>query len=322
MTILAGIDEAGLGPVLGPLVVGATAWEVSDQHADVSLWKLLGGAVSKKVSKRKAMVAIADSKKLYGGQRNDDLRLLERGVLATLAGAGLRFGFLREFVAHVCPAAAGELAAYPWYSHDNPALPVSLTPTDVALAGNSLGVAMTRAGCTLEAVRAECVFETEFNRLVTASNNKSVSLLDITCRLLMFLWERFAERDLRVFVDRQGGRMHYLPALERVFEGGRFCILQEDDLVSAYRVEDGPRRMEIHFAVECEDRHLPVALASMICKYTREMFMGLLNRFWAAHVSDLVFTGGYYADGWRFLKDIAPAVQKLALDPQSLHRWR
>ena len=197
MTILAGIDEAGFGPVLGPLVVGATAWEVPDHHADASLWKLLAGAVSKKVSKRKGLVAIADSKKLYGGQRNDDLRLLERGVLATLAGAGLRFGFLREFVRHVCPSAATELAGYPWYSHDDPALPLSLTPTDIALAGNSLGGAMTRGGCALRAVRAECVFETEYNRLVTASNNKSASLFDITCRLLMFLWHTFEGKDLR-----------------------------------------------------------------------------------------------------------------------------
>ncbi len=322
MTIVAGIDEAGLGPVLGPLVVGATAWALPDDQVDVSLWKLLAGAVSKKPSKRKGLVAIADSKKLYGGQRNDDLRLLERGVLATLAGAGWRFGSLHEFVRHVCPSAAGQLGAYPWYSYDDPALPVSLTSTDVALAGNSLGVAMSHAGCTLRAVRAECVFENEFNRLVTATNNKSASLFDITCRLVMFLWEQFGEQDLRVFVDRQGGRMHYLPALERVFEGSRFVILEENDLVSAYRIEYGPRRMEIHFAVECEQRHLPVALASMICKYTREVFMGLLNRFWASHVSDLAFTGGYYSDGWRFLKEIAPAVQKLGLDLKSLHRWR
>lgn len=322
MTIVAGIDEAGFGPILGPLLVAATAWSVPDEQVEVSLWKLLAGAVSKKASKRKGLLAIADSKKLYGGQRNDDLGLLERGVLAVLAAAGHQHATLGAFLRHVCPAAAGEVAGYPWYAHADPPLPAVVTALDVALTGNSLAVAMNRASVRLEAVRAECLFENEFNRVVTATNNKSVSLFDVTCRLLMFLWRSFPGRDLRIFVDRQGGRMHYLPALERVFEGCRFGILDESDTLSAYRIQDGQRTAEIHFAVQAEDRCLPVALASMVCKYTRELFMGLLNRFWEAHVPGLPHTGGYYADGWRFLKDIEPAAAKLSLDVRTLYRWR
>jgi ribonuclease HII len=35
MGILIGMDEAGYGPNLGPLVVAATAWEVADEVSDV-----------------------------------------------------------------------------------------------------------------------------------------------------------------------------------------------------------------------------------------------------------------------------------------------
>lgn len=322
MTIVAGIDEAGFGPILGPLLVATTAWSVPDELAEVSLWKLLAGAVSKKVSKRKGLLAIADSKKLYGGQRNDDLGLLERGVLAVLAAAGHTPLTLGGFLEHVCPSAVREVAGYPWYAHADPPLPAAVTALDVSLAGNSLAVAMRRASVRLEAVRAECLFENEFNRVVTATNNKAASLFDVTCRLLMFLWQSFPGRELRIFVDRQGGRMRYLPALERVFEGGRFRILDESDTLSAYRIQDGDRAAEIHFAVAAEDRCLAVAMASMVCKYTRELFMGLLNRFWEAHVPGLLHTGGYYSDGWRFLKDIEPAAAKLSLDLRSLYRWR
>ena len=46
MTIIAGIDEAGYGPLLGPMVVTITAFDVPDEKAKCSLWDLLNDAVS------------------------------------------------------------------------------------------------------------------------------------------------------------------------------------------------------------------------------------------------------------------------------------
>ena len=47
MAIVAGIDEAGYGPLLGPLVVSVVAFEVPDGLAGVDLWELLSAAVSR-----------------------------------------------------------------------------------------------------------------------------------------------------------------------------------------------------------------------------------------------------------------------------------
>ena len=60
----------------------------------------------------------------------------------------------------------------------------------------------------------------------------------------------------------------------------------------------------------------------MASKYLRELFMLLLNRFWAGHVQDLASTEGYYQDGRRFFQDIAPAAQKLGVDRGLLYRCR
>ena len=78
MTILAGIDEAGFGPVMGPLVVSAVVFGAGDQ-AGADLWALLAPAVAKKPAKRHAGVAVGDSKRIYSPATG--LVHLERGVL-------------------------------------------------------------------------------------------------------------------------------------------------------------------------------------------------------------------------------------------------
>ena len=80
--------------------------------------------------------------------------------------------------------------------------------------------------------------------------------------------------------------------------------------------------MELRFGVDFDRLHLPVALASMTSKYLRELFMELLNRYWAARIAGLAPTAGYYADGKRFLTEIDPALRRLALDRDLLERCR
>ena len=175
----------------------------------------------------------------------------------------------------------------------------------------------------LTALRCEPVFVGQFNRMAEATRNKSSVLFGVTSRLLMYLWQRAPKGQLcRIYVDRQGGRMRYLPLLQRTFEGFQFKVLDETDALSAYRLGDRDKSMEIYFAVGAEDRQLPVALASMTSKYLRELFMLMFNGFWAQRVGRLAPTAGYYTDGRRFFNEIHPAIRQMGFDERMIYRSR
>ena len=94
MLIYAGIDEAGYGPMLGPLCVGASVFAI--EEADPSegppdLWSKLDDVVCTRARDARRRIAVADSKRLKGSNqaKAHPLRHLERGVLSFLACRGI-----------------------------------------------------------------------------------------------------------------------------------------------------------------------------------------------------------------------------------------
>lgn len=325
MSLVAGIDEAGFGPLLGPLVVTAAGISLPEDRLDADLWDLLGGIVSKKPSRRGQAVAIADSKAVFHRGGKDALVPLERGVLSMLAARGVKPASLRALLKAIAPSIPPQLDRYPWYAGADLPLPRQADATDIALTGNAVACAMKDAGLTLSAMRSEVILAGEYNRIVAATRNKSVTLFDINSRLLYYLWPKlWADGDgaSRIYADRLGGRMRYLQPLQRVLEHCAFTVIEETEARSGYRIDDGPRRAELYYGVKFDRRHLPVALASMVSKYLRELLMEMVNAWWAARVPDLAPTAGYYTDGRRFLADIADAADRLGVDRALLQRSR
>jgi len=85
MLVYAGIDEAGYGPMFGPLCVGASVFVLEDYNPEEGapdIWSLLSTILCKSRKDRHHRIAINDSKKLKSGSRPEDLFGLERGVFA------------------------------------------------------------------------------------------------------------------------------------------------------------------------------------------------------------------------------------------------
>ncbi len=78
--------------------------------------------------------------------------------------------------------------------------------------------------------------------------------------------------------------------------------------------------MTIQFEVDSEQAHMPVALASMLSKYTRELLMARFQAYFRERAPHVKPTAGYALDGKRFLEEIRPLLPQLAIDPERLVR--
>src|SRR5690606_28526958 len=100
MTWVIGTDEAGYGPNLGPLVIGASVWHYRGaQPLDVALKKLARALGTLAEPTPEVGFCIADSKRLYSPARG--LARLESCLLAALANCGLTLSGWRDAWARV-----------------------------------------------------------------------------------------------------------------------------------------------------------------------------------------------------------------------------
>ena len=321
--ILAGIDEAGYGPLLGPLVVGCCAIEMNaDPAAELPcVWSRLKKTVSKSRSKSGRKLHVNDSKLVYSPSIG--LRELERSVLAFTAVMGRWPVGFDDFLTITAAAAISDLAEHGWYDPD-PAetFPFEQDTASVRVLANGLKAEMDRTATRCVYLNGRVIPERQYNRTIDATRNKASLLFSTAALHLDHLLKTFGTRGLVIFCDRQGGRSSYGPLLRLMFEDWSLEVIEESDGHSEYRLKRGSDIVRILFCEKAETQCMPVALASMLSKYLRETLMRRFNAFWQAHIPDLIPTAGYYNDGLRFLNDIQAKRVELNIHDADLIRSR
>jgi ribonuclease HII len=310
-----GIDEAGYGPNLGPLVQAAVAVHLPDD--DPAGWESLKPLVRRCHEPDDGRLLIDDSKKVYTG---GGLEALERSVLV-LAPICMDVAELVRKTTSVL--GQNELAEEPWFDGKE-LLPLTTTREGWWAEFTGFGERSQDAPATfmMEALITPTL---RFNRVVAECYSKSAilgrGLVELVSRMEQVL--RLGQNKTSPFLflcDKHGGRNYYAAMLQQAFPDGWVVAEVESAAESRYRVELLERPIQITFKPRADAESVAVALASMLAKYLREVCMKQFNRFWAKHVPGIEPTAGYPNDAKRFYAQIQAAMEKLGLKAEQV--WR
>ena len=207
-----------------------------------------------------------------------------------------------------------------WMADANPTLPLKTKREEIRRRAASLSIAADRAQIQLVSVDSVVVLPDEFNRLLSRFDNKanvlSLQTMGVASRLM-----QLADDDLEVVCDKHGGRSRYARLIQQTLTDSLVSVGAENRHQSDYSFRAEDRDVVVRFCRGGES-FLPTALASMISKYLREVFMKVWNDFWSEHVSNLKPTRGYPVDAKRFKADINATQHRLGIPDRDIWRQR
>lgn len=317
--VLVGIDEAGFGPILGPLVVSSTTFSIQRQSLDADWWKILKKSVNNTRKHLAGRLLVADSKKAYS--KAIGIKHLQRTTLASLKYLGSEPPSLDELLKKLCPQCRPRLNNYPWYSQIH-RHSLSADQQDIAIAAKVFADDLDSNMIKMIDAQSRCLDVAHYNKQVDDVKNKANVLFTAISTLIKRAFDTYGSEQLQIIVDRQGGRVRYRKNLQRMFADMELKILRETPKASSYQLQADGKKMKIHFVVGADSGFFAVSLASMLSKYLRELLIANINNYFTGHYPALKPTAGYWQDGLRFIEDLKNNAPHIKYDSNQLIRSR
>jgi hypothetical protein len=316
MPWIAGIDEAGYGPNLGPFVMSLVLLETTRPIPSHLLWSRLKTYIRRADGTVDGRLVVDDSKAVY--KARDDLSALEANLgpfLHCLEEFREGPGSVDGLWDRVCLSPRTEFMDEVWYGPSR-AILSAVDPAQVL----RLTAGLAASGLRVRAMKSVVVFANRFNDLTRSEGSKAAVSAWAIQQLLAQLFSICTTGSGDLSIDKQGGRHFYLPLLSRCLSDTFVATSAETPRASIYQVLHPENPWTIRFEAKAEARYMAVALASMLSKYLRELLMEQFNAFWAERVTGLKPTAGYPGDARRFYDDIADVRQALNIPHSVL--WR
>ncbi len=304
--LVMGVDENGLGPRLGPLVATSVVLEVPRYPRAALCRRGLG-------------LGLTDSKQTGGFGRmafteSVALALVERG------GGGLPAS-LDDFFDRVAPRSRSRLraccpdeaTARQCWGVD---LPLPMFGGDAGDGRQLLDRLIGRSSLQIVDVQSRVACAGLLNAKLSHGINKLAVDLELFEDLIASVHVRQAS-PLLVLCGMIGGIRDYASRFTRF----------DSDRVEALANRRGQRRYavdgvgELRFEVDADARHLPVALASIVGKYVREVCMHRIGEFYRNDLPGLMLASGYHDPVTRrFIEATERSRRRLGIAPDCFQR--
>lgn len=312
--IIAGIDEAGLGPKLGPLTVSLTAFELDKElitDPAVSFWEILSSTTTSRHCRKDPRLLITDSKIAYNAQGITGLQQTVCQFFQEVFPE-IQLSHISHLLEHIIhPQDYHYLKTTTWYQElFQPAASPLQQTAENNFALNGL------KPCEL---RSRIITARELNNFFALGYNKSETLLKLTGSHIQYLVKTYQTEEVFIYVDKQGGKSYYAPYLSDLLAGTWITTVREGADSSVYKINNN---ITIEFLPKADQKKFPVALASIIAKFLREISMEAFNSYFKKFLPEIKPTAGYPKDAPRFLQEIQPVIKKAGISAADLWRER
>jgi len=311
-----GMDEAGIGPNFGPLVVAAVVWETPDDPRELDFWVRFRSIVSRDPKCTADRLIVADSKLVF--QPAKGVGQLERTALAAWSwGENLPTSLGELLNGTPNRVTLSQSADAPWHRERRVSLPHDCDGDDVTRLSKRWRDRAESKDVHLRAIFTRVVHPPEFNQLLDRFDNKADAVATVHQSVARAAYAVAAGQPTLMVCDKHGGRNRYAGFLSELLDGEWVTAVEEGADASVYRCGHAEFRFEPR-----GERYGPVAMASMIAKYLRELHMLQFNAFWKELLPEVRPTQGYPDDARRFLADIEPLLPRLNISSTVLWRSR
>jgi ribonuclease HII len=275
---IVGVDENGLGPLLGPLVTTAVTLEVPRY-------------VKKRLAGAGRELGIDDSKNTAGfGQMKVaeglTLALIEALCAQACDDVDSLFAALlldpRAALLSPCPEAARPQC---WSS----AVALPCFGGDVQEGREMLGALLGR-GVRVVRARSAVACTGVLNARLDRGQSRVEVDLELMERLVLDA-RQSGQEELLAICGMVGGIRNYIAKMRHLQLHGSVTPRKAARGTLAF---DVATLGQVAFEIDADANHMPVALASMVGKYVRELWMARQNRFYQGHDASLEDVSGYH----------------------------